>query len=71
MKNGEYRLLELNKEKKRATLCSASKEEIKTHKYPRWTYERRDEYNTEVVDEILKTRAEIRGYKVVPDEERK
>ena len=69
MTNGDYRLLELDEKRKQARICSASKEEVETEKYPEWAYEKRSDTNTQLVDVILKERARKRGYKIVPDEE--
>lgn len=66
--NGEYRLLELDEKRKQAQICSASKEEIETNNYPEWSYEKRTELNTNLVDVILKERARKNGYTVVPDD---
>lgn len=68
MKNGIYRLLELDEDKRRAYLCSASKEEIDFEDYPNWTYEKRNRYNTNKTDKKLRKKAEERGYKVLPPE---
>lgn len=70
LKNGVYRLLELDKDKKRAYLCSASEEEIRTGKYPDWTYERRNRFDTKWTDKKLREKAEKRGYKVLPREQK-
>lgn len=67
--NGNYRLLELDEKRKQARICSASKEEIKSGNYPEWSYEKRSELNTNLVDVLLKERARKRGYRVLPKEE--
>lgn len=66
--NGNYRLLKIDEDRKQAQICSASEEEIEASGYPEWSYEKRTELNTNLVDIILKDRARKRGYKIVPDD---
>lgn len=66
--NGDYRLLEFDKKRKRARICSATGGEIEAGSYPEWSYEKRTELNTNLVDLILKDRARERGYKIVPED---
>jgi len=68
--NGEYRLIELDEKRKEARICSASKKEIETGNYPEWTYEKRTEINTNLVDVILKERARKKGYKIMPNDKK-
>lgn len=68
MIDGEYRILEIDKKVREATISSASWEEIKAGDYPEWTYQRRGRYDTKQVDDELKRRAKKRGYKIISED---